>query len=397
MRQQISAGKKVQPVQMFTARTSEVDDIDLAVRELLALIDLPARDIDHCGGLFFCHLDFVDSGVATALCQALPFPVMGMTSMTSADGHGYSQYDFCLTVLEDPALTFYGGISPPVDADNYEAEVDALYTRVRAQSGVDPSLIFTFIPYLRDVSGAEMVAAMDAACGGLPMWGSVTNGIDFNYEQVSTVYGGVAERKGVGMLFVCGPLKPRFVVCSLPDSGVGNVRARITKSDGCMLYELNGLTVADYLESIGLNVSQANITTTPLMVYYEGDDDPVALGLFTAFDDGSALAGGPMPEGVSLSVGSISQATVMQSAQDGLRQILADTDRQATLLLPCVTRFIMLAPDQESELRLIYEALSAENKPFMMGYSGGEVCPMRGRDGTLHNRFHNYTFCACLL
>ena len=65
--------------------------------------------------------------------------------------------------------------------------------------------------------------------------------------------------------------------------------------------------------------------------------------------------------------------------------------------MPCVTRYIMLAPDQESELRLIHEELSKDGKPFMMGYSGGEICPMPGRDGKPRNRFHNYTFCACIL
>jgi hypothetical protein len=96
-------------------------------------------------------------------------------------------------------------------------------------------------------------------------------------------------------------------------------------------------------------------------------------------------------------VGSIDAPGIFESAQEGLKQILAHGDRQSTLLLPCVTRYIMLAPEQESELKLIGETLSESGKPFMMGYSGGEICPMPGADGRLHNRFHNYTFCACVL
>jgi len=63
----------------------------------------------------------------------------------------------------------------------------------------------------------------------------------------------------------------------------------------------------------------------------------------------------------------------------------------------------MLAPDQESELRLIYETLTGNaggnfaELPYMMGYSGGEICPMPGPDGKLYNRFHNYTFCAFVI
>ena len=96
-------------------------------------------------------------------------------------------------------------------------------------------------------------------------------------------------------------------------------------------------------------------------------------------------------------MGSINAEGIFESAEAGLAQVLAKKDRQATLLLPCVTRYIMLSPDQESELRLIQETLADGTHPFMMGYSGGEICPMPGPDGKLHNRFHNYTFCACLL
>ena len=99
----------------------------------------------------------------------------------------------------------------------------------------------------------------------------------------------------------------------------------------------------------------------------------------------------------SVAVGSIHADRIFESAEKGLREILDKTDRQATLLLPCVTRYIMLAPDQEGELRLIKEQLSDGAHPFMMGYSGGEICPMLGQDGKYYNRFHNYSFCACIL
>jgi len=123
----------------------------------------------------------------------------------------------------------------------------------------------------------------------------------------------------------------------------------------------------------------------------------VALGFYTLFEDGSFLTGGAMPVGTSVAVGSIDASGIFESAEDGLKQILDNNDRQATLLLPCVTRYLMLAPDQEGELRLIKEKLTSSGRPFMMGYSGGEICPMPDQEGKLRNRFHNYTFCACVL
>ena len=160
---------------------------------------------------------------------------------------------------------------------------------------------------------------------------------------------------------------------------------------------INDMPVLEYLANIGLVITKENITTTPLMVYYGDATEPVALGFYTLFEDGSVLTGGEMPVGTSFAVGSIDAPGIFESAQTGLKKILEIQDRQVTLLLPCVTRYIMLSPDQESELRLIKETLTDSGGPFMMGYSGGEICPMRGPDGKSYNRFHNYTFCACVL
>ena len=71
-------------ITMYTARTSEIDEIDEAIDEIKSQIDLSALK-KHSGGLIFCHIDFVESGVVAALCEALPFNVIGMTSMVSAD------------------------------------------------------------------------------------------------------------------------------------------------------------------------------------------------------------------------------------------------------------------------------------------------------------------------
>lgn len=199
------------------------------------------------------------------------------------------------------------------------------------------------------------------------------------------------------MMFVNGPVEPKFIVSSIPERSIANNRAVITRSDGAVLHETNDMPVLEYLATIGLVINKENITTTPLMIYYDQTDEPVALGFYTLFEDGSVLTGGEMPVGTSFAVGSIDSQGIFESAEKGLREIEACTDRQATLLLPCVTRYIMLAPDQESELRLIKDELTKTGKPFMMGYSGGEISPMLGRDGKLHNRFHNYTFCACIL
>ena len=383
-------------IKMYTARTSEIDEIDDAIAEIKSQIDFSALK-KNTGGLIFTHIDFIDSGVISALCEALPFHVIGMTSMASADAGGYGLYDLTLTVLTSDEVTFEVGMTNGINPENYAEEIDSLYNNIRNRVETDPAMIFTFMPYIRDVSGYEVVAAMDESCHGIPMWGSITNSIDFNYETVHTICNGKCLPAGVAMMFLNGPVDPKFIVSSIPERNIADNRAIITKSNGAVLYEINDLPILDYLTNIGLVISKESITMTPVMVYYSDAEKPVALGFYTLFDDGSVLSGGEMPVGTSVAVGSIDKQGIHDSAEDGLKKIMELEDRQATLMLPCVTRYIMLAPDQESELRLINEKLANSGSPFMMGYSGGEICPMPGADGKLRNRFHNYTFCACVL
>ncbi len=110
-------------IEMYTARTSEIDEIDDAVTEVISQLDLAALK-KNTAGLFFCHMDFVDSGVVAALCKALPFSTIGMSSMASADGHGYGLFDLTLTVLTSDEVNFEAGMTENITQDNYVDEIE---------------------------------------------------------------------------------------------------------------------------------------------------------------------------------------------------------------------------------------------------------------------------------
>ena len=383
-------------ITMYTARTSEIDEISEAIDEIKSQIDFSALK-KNSGGLIFCHADFIDSGVVAALCDELPFDVIGMTSMASADEHGYGLYDLTLTVLTSDEVGFKAGMTNNIDHENFTTEADRLYKRIRGQVEDGPALIITFIPSVPEVSNCEVLAAMDKSCNGLPIWGSVTNNIDFTCETVQTICNGKALPSSIAMMFLNGPVAPGFIISSIPQRNMAQNRAVVTRSDGAIVREINNLPVMEYLANMGLAVARENIITTPILAYYDDVGEAVALGFYALLDDGSVLAGRELPAGTPVAVGSIDAYGIFESSETGLNRILERKDRRATLLLPCVLRYIMLAPDQEREMRLITKKLAGVDRPFMMGYSGGEICPMPGADGKFHNCFHNYTFCACVL
>jgi hypothetical protein len=103
-----------------------------------------------------------------------------------------------------------------------------------------------------------------------------------------------------------------------------------------------------------------------------------------------------MPVGASISIGEITPEGILASADEGITRILESGKTNGALFLPCVTRYVMLMPDHNGELALAEERMRKSQIPYMVGYSGGEICPVRDENGNLRNCFHNYTFSACV-
>ena len=78
-------------IQMMTAFTTEVDEIDDALNEILGQLNLGALK-KNSAGIITCHSDFADSGLIEALAERLPFDTIGATTMASANAHGMSMY-----------------------------------------------------------------------------------------------------------------------------------------------------------------------------------------------------------------------------------------------------------------------------------------------------------------
>ena len=66
-------------------------------------------------------------------------------------------------------------------------------------------------------------------------------------------------------------------------------------------------------------------------------------------------------------------------------------DVNGVLMFPCIVRRMMTM-----QINSLTELESVRNMinpviPFMVGYSGGEICPTLIKNGVPTNRFHNYS------
>jgi len=382
-------------IKMLTAYTEEVDEVEDGIAEILGQIDLGSLR-KHNIGLVTCHSDFITTGFVSTLCGKLPFDIIGVTTMASANQHGHSMYALSLTVLTSDDVSIETAITEPLSAADYREKLESAYTDAAKKLPVRPSLIITFSPYLETLTGAFIHRAFDDICSGVPIWGSIATDSNISPEHCFVFRNGNVSKESQVMALFSGPIDPEFVVISIPPQNIQRNKGRITGSDGCRLKEINGVPALKYLANIGITIMKDASVITPLMVYYEGSSEPVALAIYSVNDDESLLCGGEMTEGASVAVAEITNEGIMATAAESMTRLLKSGRRDGVLLLPCVTRYVMLAPNRNSEMEFISNRLeNGKIMPYMIGYAGGEFCPVRDEDGILRNRFHNFTFSAC--
>jgi len=374
---------------MLSAYTTEIDEINDAYDEIIKQIDLNNLDT-HSVGILYCHPEFAESGVATAICDRLPFDVIGMTVAAVAGNGSLGTYGLSLCVLTGNDISFKSIYTDPFTAEDFEAKIDTAYQQARASMAQDPAFIISCFPMMNELMGYRMLDAMDKSCAGLPIYGGVCYGINFGNEKSCTLFNNQSSPNAIGMILVNGNVQPEFKAMALPDRYTRHDRAVITESEGPILRKVNDMPMLDYLSSVGYTVQ----TGAPIMVYYEGNDKPIALSIYMTFEDGSILCGGECPVGAAIALGDISREVVLETSNESIKYITEAQGKNAAIIVPCSVRYFALYPESDEEMQLTADALKI---PYIMGYTGGELCPVADKNGVLRNRFHNFTYTSCLL
>jgi len=383
-------------IQLLTAYTEEVDDVDEGVAEILGQIN-PGALKKNSVGLVTCHSDFTNSPFIGELCKKLPFDIIGMTTIASANRHGQGMFSLSLSVLTSDEIVFETAMANSLDPGNCYEKVKTAYSEAVKKLPSEPSMILTFFPFIHDISGTRMHKNFDEICGGIPFWGSLACSPDVQTGHWFVLHNGDIDSKGLAMILLHGQVNPEFVVISLPSENIQKTRGRITGSEGCCLREIDGIPVIKYLENIGITIQKEVPVAIPIMVYYEGSAEPVALAIYAVNDDESLMCAGETPVGATISIGEITVEGTLASTEECMERVRKTGKSGGALFLPCITRYIMLTPSHDREMSLVSDKMEKGRfMPFSMAYSGGEICPVKDRIGVLQNRFHNFTFIACI-
>jgi hypothetical protein len=319
--------------------------------------------------------------------------------MGSAAGQDYGMERLSLTVLTSDEIRFSVSLPPEIAKDNMAEPIEEAWRQARAKLPGDPGLCLAFFPIMNDVTGDQMLRQFDAACGGLPVFGTLSNDASLSYQESRTFLNEEVHSSRLALLLLHGPLTPRFYIASISPKNIQHQKALVTASEGYMVTEVNKVPFVDYLAGIGVQKETLTaLSTLPFMVDYGDGAPPVALAIYSLSADG-ALCNGQVPVGTGLTFTEIDYESVMETVESALRSALEDAEKNGAnglLAIPCLTRSLMISPNVEDEMKKTVDLLSGRF-PFMLLYSGGEICPQRTEAGALVNRIHNFTYTLVVL
>lgn len=381
-------------IKTLVAHTLEIDDADLAVREVLSQLDPDRNLLKHSAGLISCYSEFIDSGVVKAISDALDFPVVGATTNGNCDNEEISHMMLVLMVLTSDDIEFSAAFSESLLEDCERRVADA-YERARAALPGEPGLMLSFVPLIQTLGGDRVVALLDAASGGVPNFGTVVCDHTDDYHTAQSICGGEASVDKTAILLLSGDIEPTFVMASISDERVIKQRAVITKSQGNLLIEVNNMPTLKYLNSLGLQpgATMNGLNSIPFMVD-SGDGKLLARAMFAITEDGAVVCGAAMPEGATLAVGSLDYEDVMLTTKGTLEVALRAGKNGGMIMFSCLSRYLSLGVDTHKEMELVQRVLPGDMS-YYFAYSGGEVCPIYV-NGKPVNRFHNVTLVACV-
>ena len=385
-------------MKVLTAFTYEIDDINVAVSEILDQLDLKNNLSKNAIGIITCYTEFLDSGVVSALCDALPFGVVGCTTLANGTANELGLLMLGLMVLTGDDISFSSALSDSL-FDEQEAPLEEAYQKASASLDGYPVMVMTFAPLINHVGGELIAELLDKACSGIPLFGTLAMDHTRDYHKSQTIYNGKGYRNECAILLISGNIHPRFFIASISEQKAQKQKAIITQSTGNVLQAVNNVPFKEYLNTFNMiqgDNSTEGLNTIPIVLDYNDGTQPVTRAIYLLTEEGYAVCGGKMPVNSTLAIGSIDYDEVVESSGQLMKEALASaTDVNGILLFPCLSRSLVLGSDALAEIKTVANELNG-SLPYMMAYSGGEICPIYTDDGKSLNRFHNFTLVVCV-
>jgi hypothetical protein len=375
------------------ASTEHIDDLKAAGEDIRGQIE--GKLLKNSVGIIACHYEFVLSGAVKAICGDLPFEVTGAITSFHTDGRRAATLLLSVMVITSDDLAFRTILTPSLKGGGAGKIIEKTYAEEVKEK---PSLILPFAPFMVENSGDEYVNVLSEVSGGVPCFGTLAVDDTSDFRECYMLYNGEHYRDRMSLILVYGNITPRFFLAAISEKKIVDKPALITRSEGHVIKEINGRPVTEYFQSMGLTKASETsyaMTSLPFMIDYRDGTPPVSRVFIALNENKEAICAGAMPEGVNLYLGVFDKSDVLVTSREAIRNALGNGEAHGILIYSCLSRSMSLGSDQFAEIDLIKKEIGGK-LPFLLAYSGGEICPTMVSEGSAVNRFHNNTFIACV-
>ena len=384
--------------------TEEIDDLQEAVREIFEQADGFGLKKSSLAILFTeDETDYPE--LYNLLAEKWKFPVVGCTAMAMLLGkQGYCGTGISVLLLTADDCEFAAGITDDLNKGNYERLIGDKLEELKAGLSSEIKLVISYGGMVTDeqnVAGDDIVAAIDKASGGVPLFGGLAAD-GFNFNRFRVFCNGTVKQSGQVMVLVAGNIEPKFVYANSVENRA-SFFYEVTESRSNQVIRLGNGTFMDALKREDMQVSKTDVLGDYILSPFvltihqpNGDSVEVARNLSVLNQEtGAGCFLGAVPEGSTLSIGIINRSDVQKSVNLSFDKILNEIREhgyKTLLCTSCCARFLALASNINAEVEA-YTGRVPEGVSLAGLYSYGEYCPVRGnKTGELYNMFHNFTF-----
>jgi hypothetical protein len=380
-------------IKSYAAFTSEIDDVALAVSEILAQLEPEKNCLKSTVAVVACYHEFATNGMIAELHKKLGFPIIGTTTTAISTNYGFGQLDLSILMITSDDVVFTAACSS-FFSDGLKEPFARMYQSALAGHSETPKLILSAAPVMLKYAGDNYVDTLNKVSGGVPNFGTLAIDNTSDYSNSFVIFNEKVERDIYGIIVASGNISPKFLYASFSPDYILAQKATITKSDGNLLKEINGFPIINYMENMGLakngKVSDV-LHSIPFILDYAGEGIPVSRVLLSWSEEGYGICGGLMPEGTNFNLGMWDKSDVLGTTVRTIENILKNENISTLILYSCLARSYALGIELLAEAEKISKLVAGT--PYIFGYAGGEICPVK--DTANSNSFHNNTIIAC--
>jgi len=383
-------------VKILTAFTAEIDEVDVAISEILAALDLKKNQRKNSVALIHCFKDFIQTGVISALAEALPFDMLGCTTMGCAVPGGMSQLALAVTVLTSDDVEFFTAVSDSIRND-ITKPLKNLKEQLLKKTAQKPAVVFPFVPFMRSFGGDEFAEELQNIFPETPVFGTVSITNDTTLLGTMTIYNGAASSDIVSVAALVGNVSPQFLSVSVIEEHILRHQGIITAANKNVLKTINEIPAVQYLKTIGLSQSGSvsGLESMPFIVELK-NGVRLTRTMIAATDDESIICSGKMPVDAQLSIAIMGSDDTVSSTADLVSTAKKKAQGKSLLMYSCAARCWALGGKDTLEMEEVAQILGRELSYHFI-YSGGELFPAHTADGTLTCQLQNSSLIICIL